>query len=68
MANDESENEDFVAQATESRSSLAAEFTDFLKENKKWWLAPVLVILVLFGGLLILAQGSAIAPFIYTVF
>ena len=47
---------------------LLGEFWEFLKVRKKWWLAPILVVLVLFGGLLILAQGSAIAPFIYTVF
>lgn len=67
MANDESENEDFAAQATESRSSLAAEFTDFLKENKKWWLAPI-VIAILGLGLLVLLGGTAAAPFIYTLF
>jgi hypothetical protein len=67
MANDESENEDFAAQATEKRSSLAAEFTDFLKENKKWWLAPI-VIAILGLGLLVLLGGTAAAPFIYTLF
>ena len=41
---------------------------DFMKERKKFWLAPVIVILVLLGGLLVLAQGSAVAPFIYTLF
>ena len=40
----------------------------FLKERKKFWLAPVILILVLLGGLLVLAQGSAVAPFIYTLF
>ncbi|MCK5088765.1 MAG: hypothetical protein KAQ88_02180 [Hyphomicrobiaceae bacterium] len=48
--------------------SLLKELIAYMGARKKWWLAPVLVILVLFGGLLILAQGSAIAPFIYTVF
>lgn len=48
--------------------SLLREFVAYMGVRKKWWLAPVLIILVLFGGLLILAQGSAIAPFIYTVF
>ena len=60
MANDESENEDFAAQATESRTSLAGEFTDFLKENKKWWLAPI-VIAILGLGLLVLLGGTAAA-------
>ena len=40
----------------------------FLRVRKKWWLLPVLIVLLVFGGLLILAQGSAIGPFIYTVF
>lgn len=40
----------------------------FMKERKKFWLAPVIVILLLLGGLLVLAQGSAVAPFIYTLF
>jgi hypothetical protein len=40
----------------------------FLKERKKIWLAPVIIIMLIFGGLLILAQGSVVAPFIYTLF
>ena len=44
------------------------EFWDFLKERKKYWLIPIILVLVLFGGLIILSQGSAIAPFIYTIF
>ena len=36
--------------------------------RKKWWLLPIMLVLLVFGGLLILAQGSAVAPFIYTVF
>lgn len=44
------------------------EFWNFLKVRKKFWLLPMLLMLVLFGGLIILAQGSAIAPFIYTLF
>jgi len=44
------------------------EFLQFLKERKKYWLLPILLVLVLFGGLIILSQGSAIAPFIYTIF
>ena len=67
MAKDESDDRDFVAQANESRSSLAGEFTDFLKENKKWWLAPI-VIAILGLGLLVLLGGTAAAPFIYTLF
>jgi len=44
------------------------EFWDFLKVRKKFWLVPILLVLALFGGLIILSQGSAIAPFIYTIF
>ena len=44
------------------------EFWEFLKERRKYWLIPILLVLVLFGGLIVLSQGSAIAPFIYTVF
>lgn len=40
----------------------------FLKIRKKFWLLPILIIMVMFGGLIVLAKGSAIAPFIYTVF
>jgi len=40
----------------------------FMKERKKFWLLPIILVMVLFGGLLILAQGSALAPFIYTLF
>jgi len=48
--------------------SFLIEFWQFLKVRKKFWLLPILVMLVLFGGLIILSQGSAVAPFIYTLF
>lgn len=48
--------------------SFIKEFYEFIKERKKYWLLPVIIILALFGGLIILSQGSAIAPFIYTIF
>ena len=44
------------------------EFWEFLKERKKYWLFPILFVLVLSGALIILSQGSAIAPFVYTIF
>ena len=44
------------------------EFWDFLKVRKKYWLIPIFVVLILFGALIILSQGSAVAPFIYTIF
>ncbi|MBN8521703.1 MAG: hypothetical protein J0L77_07400 [Alphaproteobacteria bacterium] len=40
----------------------------FLKVRKKFWLLPILIILVMFGGLIVMAKGSAVAPFIYTIF
>jgi hypothetical protein len=49
-------------------AALAREFFAYMSARKKWWLAPVILVLLIFGGLLILAQGSAVAPFIYTVF
>ena len=48
--------------------SFLKEFWDFLKERKKYWLLPIIIVLVLFGGLIVLTQGSAVAPFIYTIF
>ena len=65
---DENTNNDFAAQAKGSEStSLVGEFVEFLKDNKKWWLAPI-VISVLGLGALVLLGGSAAAPFIYTLF
>jgi|TARA_B100000315_G_C14429573_1_gene519492 hypothetical protein len=51
-----------------SKLSIFTEFIEFIKENKKWYLYPIIIVLVLFGALIILAEGSAIAPFIYAVF
>jgi ABC-type transport system involved in cytochrome c biogenesis permease subunit len=48
--------------------SLVAELWRFMKVRKKYWLVPIVVVMFLLGGLLVLAQGSAIAPFIYTLF
>ena len=45
-----------------------AEFWDFLKVRKKWWITPIVLFLVALGGLLVLAKGSALAPFIYSWF
>ncbi len=44
------------------------EMFDFLKSRKKLWLAPIIIVMVIIGGLLVAAQGSVIAPFIYTLF
>ena len=48
--------------------SFVKEFWSFLKTRKKFWLLPILLMMLVFGTLLVLAQGSAIAPFIYTLF
>jgi hypothetical protein len=48
--------------------SLLNEFWRFMRVRKKFWLLPIFVVLGVFGGLLVLAQGSAVAPFIYTLF
>ena len=65
---DDDTKQDFAAQAAEEgRSSLVGEFTEFLSENKKWWLAPIIISVLLLGGLVLLG-GTAAAPFIYTLF
>lgn len=49
-------------------ASLLGEFWAFLKVRKKWWLLPIVIVMVLVGALLVFAQGSVLAPFIYTIF
>ena len=48
--------------------SFIKEFLELLSVRKKYWLLPIIIVLVIFGGLIILSQGSAVAPFIYTIF
>jgi len=60
-------NDDFASAAARPRAGLASELWAFLRDNKKWWLAPV-VISILGLGLLVLLGGTAAAPFIYTLF
>ena len=48
--------------------SFLAELWNFLKVRKKFWLLPILIVIVLLGGLIVLSHGSAVAPFIYTLF
>ena len=48
--------------------SFLLEFWAFLRARKKFWLLPIMLVLLVFGGLIVLTQGSAIAPFIYTLF
>ena len=59
--------EDFEKLAQTGRSSLVGEFWEFLKHNKKWWLLPIILVLLLLG-LVVLLGGTAVAPFIYTLF
>jgi hypothetical protein len=49
-------------------AELLLELWAFMKERKKFWLLPIVVVLLLFGSLIVLTQGSAVAPFIYTLF
>ena len=51
-----------------SNSGLMSELWSFMKVRKKWWLLPILVVLLMLGSLMVLTQGSAVAPFIYTLF
>jgi hypothetical protein len=51
-----------------SKLSIISEFWAFLRERKKWWLIPIIVILALLASLIVLTEGSALAPFIYTLF
>ncbi len=48
--------------------SFLRELWNFLRVRKKFWLLPILIMMVIFGGLIVLSQGSAVAPFIYTLF
>jgi len=51
-----------------SKASIIAEFWEFLRVRKKFWLLPIVVMLVFLGALIVLTQGSAVAPFIYALF
>ena len=67
MSDETPKHDDFEAQLRADRAGFARELIDFLRENKKWWLTPI-VISVLVLGALVLLGGSAAAPFIYTLF
>ena len=70
MSNDrdrENESDDFAKLAEGPQAGLLREFWDFLRYNKKWWLLPILITLVLLGAFVLLS-GTAFAPFIYTLF
>ena len=51
-----------------NKFSIIKEFLQFLREGKKWWIAPIVIFLLILGGLLVFAKGSALAPFIYSLF
>lgn len=51
-----------------AKIKIIGEYLEFLKENKKWWLMPIVISLLLLGLLIVLTKGSALAPFIYTIF
>ena len=59
--------QDFIRDAAQPQTGLVREFVDFLMHNKKWWLTPIILVLLLLGVLIALG-GSAAAPFIYTLF
>jgi hypothetical protein len=59
--------DDFARQAETATPGFIREFADFLRQNKKWWLLPIVAVLLLFGAMLVLSSSVA-APFIYTLF
>jgi hypothetical protein len=59
--------DDFSAMSDQARPGVVRELTDFLVHNKKWWLAPIIAVLLLVGGMLVIG-GTAAAPIIYTLF
>ncbi len=67
MTDEMRQSSEFEAEATRGRTGLVREFWDFLKNNKKWWLLPIIVVMALVGVLAILVNSPA-APFIYSMF
>ncbi len=51
-----------------NKLGILKEFWEFLRERKKWWLVPIIAFLIILGALVFLSQGSAVTPFIYTIF
>ena len=58
---------DFASQAEQTRPELLVELWEFLRHNKKWWLTPIILVLLIIGALILMA-GTAAAPFIYPLF
>ena len=69
MADEQNQDDadDFLAKASGKQTSLVSELVGFLRANKKWWLAPIIISILLLG-LLVVLGGTAAAPFIYTLF
>ncbi len=63
----QSREEQFAKQAEQQHTGIVREFIDFLRYNKKWWLIPIIVVLLVVG-LLVILGGTGAAPFIYTLF
>ncbi|MGH9797261.1 MAG: DUF5989 family protein [Candidatus Polarisedimenticolia bacterium] len=57
-----------LTESLRSRLALFSEFWAFMRVRKKWWLGPIVLLLLLLGFLIVFTQGSALAPFIYTLF
>ena len=57
-----------ILKKTKARFAILGELWSYMKVRKKWWLGPIFLVLILLGVLIILTQGSALAPFIYTLF
>ena len=57
---------EFEREASQAQPGLVGEFIDYLRQNKKWWITPIVAVLLLMG-LLILLSGTSVAPFIYTI-
>lgn len=64
MADNKSE---FEREAAQAQSGIVGEFVDYLRQNKKWWITPIVIVLLMVGALVVFG-GSAAAPFIYTLF
>ena len=67
MTDRSKQQQDLEQQASQSQRGIVGEFTDFLLHNKKWWLTPIILVLLLVG-MLVLLGGTGAAPFIYTLF
>jgi len=65
--NNDPQQDEFLARASGKQTGLLSELIGFLKANKKWWLAPIIIAILLLG-LLVVLGGTAAAPFIYTLF